>query len=90
MLKWLSNPEYYRIDKYLNNGNENFVRSSEYVRYKCKLAGEYYQYNLLDIDYYKTENISINEETTTIDFSDSNNNCEYVQQIFQTIDSLLK
>ena len=90
MLKWLSNSEYYRIDKYLNNGNENFVRSSEYVRYKCKLAGEYYQYNLLDIDYYKTENISINEETTTIDFSDSNNNCEYVQQIFQTIDSLLK
>ena len=27
MLKWLSNPEYYRIDKYLNNGNENFVRT---------------------------------------------------------------
>src|SRR2546423_11332649 len=89
MLKWLSNPEYYRIDKY-HNGNENFVRSSEYVRYKCKSAGEHYQYNLLDIDYYKTGNISINEETTTIDFSDSNNNCEYVQRIFQTIDSLLK
>ena len=28
MLKWLSNPEYYRIDKYLDNGNVNFVRSS--------------------------------------------------------------
>src|ERR1043165_46608 len=53
MLKWLSNPEYYRIDKYLNNGNENFVRSSEYARYKCKLAGKHYQYNLLDIDYYQ-------------------------------------
>ncbi len=31
MLKWLSNPKYYHIDKYLNNGNENFVRSSEYA-----------------------------------------------------------
>ncbi len=30
ILKWLSNPEYYHIDKY-HNGNENFVRSSEYV-----------------------------------------------------------
>jgi hypothetical protein len=46
MLKWLSNPEYYCIDKYLNNGNENFVRSSEYVRYKCKLASKHYQYNI--------------------------------------------
>jgi hypothetical protein len=90
MLKWLSNPEYYRIDKYLNNGNENFVRSSEYARYKCKLAGKHYQNNLLDIDYYKTGNISINGEYTTIDFSDSNNNCKYVQRIFQTIDSLFK
>ena len=87
MLKWLSNPEYYRIDKYLNNGNENFVRSLEYARYKCKLAGKHYQYNLLDIDYYKTGNISINGEYTTIDFSDFNNNCEYVQRIFRTIDS---
>ncbi|GBB96352.1 hypothetical protein RclHR1_27330003 [Rhizophagus clarus] len=90
MLKWLSNPEYHRIDKYLNNGNENFVRSSEYTRYKCKLAGKHYQYNLLDIDYYKTGNISINREYTTIDFSDLNNNCKYVQRIFQTIDSLFK
>jgi hypothetical protein len=38
--------------------------------YKCKLAGKHYQYNLLDIDYYKTGNISINREYTTIDFSD--------------------
>ncbi len=52
MLKWLSNPKYYRIDKYLNNGNKNFVRSLEYAWYKCKLAGKHYQYNLLDIDYY--------------------------------------
>src|SRR6266542_5679340 len=87
MLKWLSNPEYYRIDKYFNNGNKNFVRSSEYVQYKCKLAGKHYQYNLLDIDYYKTENISINGEITTINFSDLHNNYEYICQIFQSIDS---
>ncbi len=30
MLKWLLNSEYYHIDKYLNNSNENFVRSSKY------------------------------------------------------------
>ena len=34
ILKWLSNPRYYCIDKYLNNSNENFVKSSEYVQYK--------------------------------------------------------
>ncbi len=79
MLKWLSNLEYYCIDKYLNNGNENFVRSLEYIRYKCKLADKHYQYNLLDIDYYKTGNISVNEETTTINFLDLHNNCEYVR-----------
>ncbi len=88
MLKWLSNPEYYHIDKYLNNDNENFVRSSEYAQYKYKLAGKHYQYNLLDIDYYKTENISINGEITTINFSDLHNNCEYVHRVFQAIDSL--
>ncbi len=90
MLKWLSSLEYYCIDKYLNNGNVNFVRSSEYAWYKYKLVDKYYQYNLLDIDYYKTENININEEYTTIDFSDLNNNCKYVYQIFWSIDSLLK
>ncbi len=88
MLKWLSNPEYYRIDKYFNNSNENFVKSSEYAWYKCKLTSKNHQYNLLDIDYYKTENISINEETTTINFSDLYNNYEYIRQIFWIIDSL--
>ena len=85
MLKWLSNSEYYRIDKYLNNGNVNFVRSSEYAWYKYKLAGKHYQYNLLDINYYKIGNISINGEITTINFSDLHNNCKYVHWI---IDSL--
>ncbi len=52
--------------------------------------GKYYQYNLLDIDYYKIENISINKETITINFSDLHNNCKYICQIFQSINSLLK
>jgi hypothetical protein len=64
MLKWLLNPKHYHINKYLNNGNENFVRSLEYIWYKCKLTGKHYQYNLLDINYYKTGNISINGEYT--------------------------
>ena len=88
MLKWLSNPKYYRIDKYLNNGNENFVRSSKYAWYKCKLTGKHYQYNLLDINYYKTGNISINGKNTTINFSDLHNNCKYMCWVFWVIDSL--
>ena len=46
MLKWLANPKYYYIDKYLNNGNENFIRNSEYVWYKCKLIGKNYLMSL--------------------------------------------
>ena len=55
MLKWLSKPEYYRIDKYLNNGNENFVRSSEYA---------------LKNDYFKSEYFTIEGKFSIIDFSD--------------------
>ncbi|RGB29663.1 hypothetical protein C1646_766313 [Rhizophagus diaphanus] len=79
MLKWLSNPEYYRIDKYLNNGNVNFVKSSEYGRYVCKIAGRLYPCDSLEINYFETKYLYILEEEINIDFSDSNNNCEYVQ-----------
>ena len=88
MLKWLSNPEYYHIDKYLNNGNVNFVRSSEYGRYVCKMAGRSYPCDSLEINYFETKYLYILGEEINIDFSDSNNNCEYVQRIFQSIDSL--
>ena len=65
MLKWLSKPEYYRIDKYLNNGNENFVRSSEYA---------------LKNDYFKSGYFTIEGKFSIIDFSDQNNNDdEYVR-----------
>ena len=87
MLKWLSNPEYYRVDKYLNNGNVSFVRSSEYARYVCKLAGKQYPCDSLKIDYFKSGYITIEGKSNIIDFSDFNNNCEYVQRIFRTIDS---
>ena len=91
MLKWLLNPEYHHIDKYLNNGNENFVRSSEYTRYRCKIVGKSYPCNSLEINMFKSCYIStFDGDLTIIDFSDFNNNGEYVQQIFWTIESILK
>ncbi len=52
-----------------------------------------WQANIINIIYqiltnYKTENISINGETTTINFSDLHNNYKYIYQVFQAIDSL--
>ncbi|PKC53317.1 hypothetical protein RhiirA1_543237 [Rhizophagus irregularis] len=55
MLKWLLNPEYYRINEYYNNSNVNFVKSSEYARYRCKITGKPYLYDSLKIDYFKSE-----------------------------------
>ncbi|CAG8592081.1 1249_t:CDS:2 [Ambispora gerdemannii] len=54
MLKWLPNPGYYRINEYTNNGNENFVRFSEYERYRCRIAGKQYPCNSLKIDYFQS------------------------------------
>ncbi len=55
MLKWLSNPKYYYINKYYNNGNVNFVKSLEYARYEmCKSHGRMDSCNSLEIDYYKS------------------------------------
>src|SRR5688500_14803249 len=40
MLKWPRNPEYYHIDKKSNSAHKafckNFVRISEYKKYRCK------------------------------------------------------
>ncbi|GBC52752.2 uncharacterized protein OCT59_028649 [Rhizophagus irregularis] len=91
MLKWLSNPEYYRINEYYNNGNVNFVKSSEYARYRCKITGKPYPCDSLEIDYFKSEyGFTIEGKFNIIDFSDSNNNCEYVCRVFRAIDSLSK
>src|SRR5581483_8145623 len=89
MLKYLANPEHYRTTKYLNNDNVNFVRTSEYARYYCKTYGKSYSYDSLEIDMFKSCNITtFNGESTIIDFSDFNNNCEYVQRILRTIESI--
>ena len=88
MLKWLSNPKYYCINEYTNNGNKNFVRSSKYERYRCKIAGKPYPYNSLKIDYFQSGYFNIINKESNIDFSDLNNNCKYVHQVFWTIDSL--
>ena len=92
MLKYLANPEHYRTTKdYYNNIVTNFVKISEYARYKCKKAGKPFPCNSLEIDMFKSDYIpTINGGGTIIDFSDFNNNCKYVQRIFQTIESILK
>lgn len=47
MLKWLLNSEYYYINKYFNNSNENFVKNLKYTWYKIyKLYGRIDLYNL--------------------------------------------
>jgi hypothetical protein len=91
ILKWLSNPKYYYINKYYNNGNVNFVKSSEYARYEmCKSHSRTDPSNSLEIDYYKSEYLSIEGKLNSIDFLDSKNNCKYVQRVFRAIDSLPK
>ncbi|CAG8836630.1 16498_t:CDS:2, partial [Gigaspora margarita] len=69
ILKWLSNPEYYRINEF---GNK---RSLEYARYICKTHGKSYPCDSLKINYFKTKYLYILGEEINIDFSDLNNNC---------------
>ena len=87
MLKWPSNPEYYRINEF---GNESIVKSSEYARYICKLHGRTYPSDLLKINYFNSGYFYLQGKDVNIDFSDSNNNCEYVRRVFRAIDSLSK
>jgi hypothetical protein len=87
ILKCLANPEYHCISKIDNNIVVKFVKSSEYARYMHKKAGKQYPCDSLKIDYFKSGYIAIEGESNIIDFSDFNNNCEYVQRIFRTIDS---
>ncbi|GBC03490.1 hypothetical protein RclHR1_05140024 [Rhizophagus clarus] len=90
MLKCLANPERHRIGKVCNNIVVCFVKSSEYARYVCKKAGKAFPCDSLEIDYFKSGEFPIEGKHNSIDFSDLNNNCEYVQRVFQTIDSLFK
>jgi hypothetical protein len=81
MLKYLTNPGYYCTTKdYYNNIVTNFVKISEYAQCKCKKEGKLYPYNSLEIDMFKSSYITtFDGRLTIIDFSDFNNNCEYVQ-----------
>jgi hypothetical protein len=94
MIKYLANPEHYHTTKdYYNNIVTNFVKISEYVQYKCKKEGKLYPYNSLEIDMFKSSYITtFDGRFTIIDFSDFNNNYEYVQlqRILRTIESILK
>ncbi|GES87135.1 hypothetical protein GLOIN_2v1489014 [Rhizophagus clarus] len=87
MLKWLLNPEYYYINEL---SNESIIRNSEYMQYYCKMHGKPYPCDSLKIDYFNSESFYFQEKDVIIDFSDFNNNCEYMQQVFQVLNSLLK
>ncbi|PKK55383.1 hypothetical protein RhiirC2_802553 [Rhizophagus irregularis] len=79
MLKYLANPEHYRTKDNINI-YVNFVKISEYAQYKCKKKGKPYPCNSLEISMFKSSYIStIDGDLTIIDFSDINNNVEYVQ-----------
>ena len=91
MLKYLANPGHYHTTKDNINTYVNFVKISEYAQYKCKKEGKLYPCNSLEINMFKSSYIStINGNSTIIDFSDINNNVEYVQQVFQAINYLSK
>jgi len=53
----------------------------------CKKAGKHYPCDSLEINYFKSGYTTIEGKLNIIDFSDLNNNCEYIHQI---LDSLLK
>ena len=89
MLKYLANPEHYCTTKDNINIYVNFVKISEYVQYRKK--GKSYPCSSLEIDMFKSSYITtFDGRLTIIDFSDFNNNCEYVQRILRTIESILK
>ncbi|GBC50725.2 hypothetical protein GLOIN_2v205859 [Rhizophagus irregularis DAOM 181602=DAOM 197198] len=65
--EWARKEDGYRIlnitvlMKYYNNGNVNFVKSSEYARYRCKITGKPYPCDSLEIDYFKSEYDSLSK-----------------------------
>ena len=77
MLKWLRNPEYYSIHKKYNF--VYFIRISEYETYKSKSSGIIKPICDLLLKYI----YRINGKDITINFSDLDNNCEFVCRIFQ-------
>ncbi|CAB4414625.1 unnamed protein product [Rhizophagus irregularis] len=77
MLKWPRDPEYYIIDR--KNNIVFFIRISEYKAYESESSGL-----LKPICYSPLKYIYRNNgEDITINFSDLNDNCEFIRQIFQ-------
>ena len=77
ILKWLQNPEFYLIDKKYNF--ENIIKISDCVKYRGKSVEieRICRFLPLEFLYY------IHEKDVTVNFSDLNDNCEFVRQIFQ-------
>jgi len=79
MLKWPQNPKYYYIDKKYNFGHnalhKNFIRISEYKKYRCKKLGacDSMMNNLKFSALIQLYNLTI------IDLLDMDNNCELVR-----------
>jgi hypothetical protein len=77
MLKWPRDPEYYIIDR--KNNIVFFIRISEYKAYESESSGL-----LKPICYSPLKYIYRNNgEDITVNFSDLDDNCEFVRRIFQ-------
>ena len=83
ILKWSQNSKYYYIDKKYNFGHnalhKNFVRISEYKKYRCKELGtcDSMMNNLKFSALIQLYNLTI------VDLLDMDNNCELVRWICQ-------
>jgi hypothetical protein len=77
MLKWLQNPKYYHINKKYNF--ENIIRISDCEKYKSKLTEIQRICDSLPLEFINY----IHGKDATMNFSDLDNNCEFVYQIFQ-------
>ncbi|GBB86844.1 hypothetical protein RclHR1_13290012 [Rhizophagus clarus] len=76
MLKWLRNPKHYHINK--NYNFEYFIRISDCEKYK---ANSWSIKSICDLPTLRTYNIL--GKKLTVNFSDLDDNCEFVCQIFQ-------
>ena len=77
MLKWPRDPEYYSIDR--KNNIVFFIRISEYKAYESESSGLLKPICYLPLKYI----YSNNGKDITINFSDLDDNCEFVRRIFQ-------
>ena len=77
MLKWLQNPGYYRIDKKYKF--ENIIRTSDCEKYMGKSTEIQRVCRSLPLEFL----CHIHGKDIIVNFSDLDDNCEIVRQIFQ-------